>query len=150
VSSTSVAARFSLNRCSLVVPGIGTIHGFWASSQARATCAGVASFGVAEVAALELGVLVDGAGEEALAERAERHEPDPELLEQREDRLLGFAPPQRVLALQRGHRLDSVRTTDRLGAGLGEAEVVDLPLLDELLDGAGDVLDRDVGVHAVR
>ena len=34
-------------------------------------------------------------------------------------------------------------------AGLGHPEVVDLAGLDELLDGAGDVLDRDVGVDAV-
>jgi hypothetical protein len=27
-----------------LVPGMGTIHGFWASSQASATCAGVAFF----------------------------------------------------------------------------------------------------------
>ena len=35
---------FSSRRCSFVVPGIGTIHGFWASTQARAICAGVAPF----------------------------------------------------------------------------------------------------------
>jgi hypothetical protein len=44
VSITSSAPRLSSKRCSLVVPGIGTIHGFCARSQARATCAGVASF----------------------------------------------------------------------------------------------------------
>jgi len=27
-----------------VVPGVGTIHGVWASSHASASCAGVASF----------------------------------------------------------------------------------------------------------
>jgi hypothetical protein len=27
---------FSSSRCSFVVPGIGTIHGFWASSRAIA------------------------------------------------------------------------------------------------------------------
>jgi hypothetical protein len=43
VSSRSTAARFSSSRCSFVVPGMGTIHGFWASSHASATCAGVAS-----------------------------------------------------------------------------------------------------------
>ena len=35
---------FSSRRCNLVVPGIGTIHGFWASSQASAIWAGVAFF----------------------------------------------------------------------------------------------------------
>src|SRR5919202_560171 len=44
VSSTAVAPRFSSRRCSFVVPGIGTIHGFCASSQANAIWAGVACF----------------------------------------------------------------------------------------------------------
>src|SRR6185437_12864773 len=35
-SSTSAPPRFSARRCSFVVPGIGTIHGLLASSQARA------------------------------------------------------------------------------------------------------------------
>jgi hypothetical protein len=42
-----------------------------------------------------------------------------------------------------------VRTADGLDAGLGEAEVANLPLCDELLHGVRDILDRDVGVHAV-
>ena len=41
---------FSSRRFSLVVPGIGTIQGFWASSQARAIWAGVAFFCAAMVA----------------------------------------------------------------------------------------------------
>ena len=73
---------FSSRRCSFVVPGIGTIQGFWASSQASAICAGVAFFrfamppsnrpapdspfgirrearhGIAEVGAVELRVFV--------------------------------------------------------------------------------------------
>src|ERR1035438_5747490 len=36
VSSTETAPMFSSKRCSFVVPGIGTIHGFWASGQASA------------------------------------------------------------------------------------------------------------------
>src|SRR4051794_14600783 len=40
--STPAAAMFSSRRCSFVVPGIGTIHGFRASSHAIAICAGVA------------------------------------------------------------------------------------------------------------
>ena len=100
---------FSSSRCSFVVPGMGTIHGFWASSQASAIWAGVALLplrdpgeqldqglvrfaclrreardGVAEVGAVEARVLVDRAGQEALAQRAEGHEADPELLERRQ------------------------------------------------------------------
>lgn len=36
LSSMSAAAMFSSSRCSLVVPGIGTIQGLCASTQARA------------------------------------------------------------------------------------------------------------------
>ena len=63
--------------------------------------------------------------------------------------VLGLAPPERVLALQRGDRLDGVRAADRLHARLGEAEVPDLARLDQLLHRAGDVLDRDARVDAV-
>jgi hypothetical protein len=34
VSSTETAPMFFSKRCSFVVPGIGTIHGFWVSRQA--------------------------------------------------------------------------------------------------------------------
>src|SRR5438046_2678805 len=37
VSATAAAPMFSSRRCSFVVPGMGTIHGFWASGQASAT-----------------------------------------------------------------------------------------------------------------
>jgi len=43
----SAAARFSSSRCSLVVPGMGRIHGCWASSQASAICPGVAPLAAA-------------------------------------------------------------------------------------------------------
>lgn len=45
--STSTAAMFSFTRWLFVVPGIGTIHDFWANSQASAIWAGVASFSLA-------------------------------------------------------------------------------------------------------
>ena len=44
VNSMFSAPRFSSSRFSFVVPGIGTIHGFFASSQASAIWAGVAFF----------------------------------------------------------------------------------------------------------
>src|SRR5260370_639753 len=44
VRFTAAAPTFSSRRCSFVVPGIGTIHGFRASSQAIAIWAGVACF----------------------------------------------------------------------------------------------------------
>ena len=47
VRSIAVAPRFSSSRCSFVVPGMGTIHGFCASSHASATWAAVAFFALA-------------------------------------------------------------------------------------------------------
>jgi hypothetical protein len=44
---TAAAARFSSRRSTRRVPGIGTIQGFWASSQASATWAGVVFIGAA-------------------------------------------------------------------------------------------------------
>ena len=63
--------------------------------------------------------------------------------------VLRAAPPQRVLALDGGDRLHGMRAADRLHAGLGEAEVLDLALGDQLLDRAGDLFDRHVRVDAV-
>src|SRR5688572_13313097 len=147
VRSTSAAPRFSSRRCSLVVPGIGTIHGLRASSQASAICAGVARFraaigatrstsarfrppvlgreprdGGAEVAAVERRGLVNAPREEAAAERAEGYEADAELLEGRQDRRLRLAPPERVLALQRGDRMDGMGAPDRPRARLRSEE----------------------------
>ena len=48
----------------------------------------------AEVTGGEGGGAVDGAGEEAFAERAERHEPDPQLDQGGQDLGFGFAPEQ--------------------------------------------------------
>ena len=94
-------------------------------------------------------VLVDLAREEALAQRAVRHEADAELLQRRQHLRLGRPPPQRVLALEGGDRLDGVGPADRLHARLGEAEVLDLALPDQLLHRPGHVLDRHVRVDAV-
>ena len=156
------------------VPKSGTIHGFCASSQASATCAGVAlclspmlrsrsisAWLASRASGAKRGILlrksllcqrgagVDLAGQEALAERAEGHEADAELFKRRDDLGFGFAGPQRVLALQRGHRLHRVGPTDRVGAGFGQAEVADLALGDEVLHGPGDVLHRHIGIDPV-
>src|SRR6266542_330869 len=104
---------------------------------------------VAEVVLVERGLLVDLPGQEPLPERAERDEPDPELLERREHLLFRLPPPQRVLALERRDRLHRVCTADRLRARLREAEVLDLALADQVLHGARDVLDRHVRIDAV-
>ena len=65
------------------------------------------------------------------------------------DLFLGSLPPQRVLALDCSHRKHGVGPADRAGGCFGEPPVLDLAGVDELLDGAGDFFDRDVGVDAV-
>ncbi len=104
---------------------------------------------VAEIGTVEGRVLVDGARKEALAQRTEGDEADPELLKCRQNLLLRLAPSQRILALQRGHRLDDVSAADRLYACFGETEVLDLSLLDQFFYRARHVLDRHVRVDTV-
>src|SRR3984957_6041178 len=50
VSSMAAAPMFSSRRCSFVVPGMGTIHGFCANSHASAMWAGVAFFSFCNLA----------------------------------------------------------------------------------------------------
>ena len=165
---------FSSRRWSFVVPGIGTIHGFWANSQASAIWAGVAFFslcdgaeqidqglirfecfrrearqGAAEVGAVEFCVFVDLAREETLAERAVRDKADSEFFEGGDHFFLRGSGPQRIFALERGERLDCVRATDRLHTCFGEAEVFDLACLDQIFHRSGDVFDGHVGVDAM-
>ena len=75
--------------------------------------------------------------------------PMPSSSQRRQDLGFGLTPPQRIFALERGDRLDRMRAADRLRARLGEAEVLHLALLDQLLDRAGDVFDRHVRVDAM-
>jgi len=105
--------------------------------------------GGADVTCRERGRGVDGAGQEPLAQRAERDEPDAEFGEGGQDLGLGVAGPQRVLGLHRGHRVHGVGAADGAGAGLGEAEVAHLARGDQPRDRPRDVLDRDLRVHAV-
>src|SRR4051812_27792158 len=136
VRAMSAAARFSSRRWRLVVPGIGTIQGFWASSQAKAICAAVALRSFARSAttstrerfalrasaekrgccirksSLANAVFSLMARKKALAERTEGHEADSELLQRRQHFRLWLSPPQGIFALQRGHGLDGMGTTD--------------------------------------
>src|SRR6266568_6116568 len=175
VSSIASAPRFSSMCFSFVVPGMGTIHGFFARSQASAICAGVAPLrwpmrwsssddrpvrgaglgGEAGEPCAKIALWIEGrsggdrAGQVAHAERAPRHESDPELFAGRQDLVLGIARPDGVLVLHGRDRLHGVGTADRRSARFGKAEVPDLPLLDEILHRAGDVLDWHGGVDAM-
>ena len=79
----------------------------------------------------------------------ERHEADAKLLKRRQHFLLRFAEPQRILALHRRDRLDCVRAADCLCRGFGQPEVFDVALLNQILHCAGNVFNRNFGVHAM-
>jgi hypothetical protein len=105
--------------------------------------------GGADVSLAKLGRGGNLTGQEPAPERTEWHEPDAELRQGGQDLVLGLAPEQGVLTLQRRDGLHCMGAADRSDAGLGHPEVVDHAGLDELFDGAGDVLDGDVRVDAV-
>ena len=86
---------------------------------------------------------------EALADRGERHEADPELFQEGQDLGLGLAPPQGVFALKGRDWLHGVCATDRVGPRLRHAEVADLPGRDQVSHRARDVLHRHVRIDAV-
>ena len=73
----------------------------------------------------------------------------PSSAQQRQQLGLGVAGPQRVLGLQRGERVDGVGAADRAGASLGQADVPDLALGDQIGQGADGLLDGRVRVDPV-
>jgi hypothetical protein len=79
----------------------------------------------------------------------ERDEADSELGERGHHLVLGLAPPDRILALQRRDGLHGVGAADRARARLGKAEVSDLAFSDQVPDGPRHVLDRHGRVDAV-
>ena len=103
----------------------------------------------AKVGAVELGGGIDLASEETFAERAEGDEADTELFERGHNGMLGLAPEEGVLALQCSDGLHRVCAADGFCACFREPEVFDFACLNEVLDGAGSVFDRGVGVDAV-
>ena len=134
--------RSPSRRCSFVVPGIGTIQGFCASSQASAICAGVAFLRVRDrgeqidqrlvgLAGLRREARERGCGcrccrtsssasivpvRKPLPSGLKATKPMPSSSQRRQHLGLRLAPPQRVFALQRGHRLHGMRAADRLHA----------------------------------
>ena len=76
-------------------------------------------------------------------------EADAELAQRRQDLGFDVARPQRIFGLDRGERMGLVGAADGVGAGLAQAEVAHLALLDQPRHGADRVLDRHVGIDAV-
>ncbi len=102
-----------------------------------------------EIVLAELIGRLDGAGEEAAAERAERHEADAELAADIEHAVFRVARPQRIFALHGGDRMHGMRPADGGDACLRQAERAHLALAHQLGHGADRVLDRHVGIDAV-
>src|SRR5260370_13285789 len=163
---------FSSRRASLVVPGMGTIQGFWASSQASAICAGVAFFrsailrsrstkasfalrfsGVKRGTMLRKSLLSNCVSSLIFPVR----KPFPRGLNgtkpipssSRVGSFFRFSPPQRVFALECSDRLNGMCATDGLHPCFRESEVLHLSLLDKLFHGAGDVFDRHVQIDTM-
>jgi len=103
----------------------------------------------AEVAFRERLGALDGAGEEAAAERSERHEADAELAQERDDARLEVPLPERVLALQRRDWVHRMGASNGLFAGLRQAEVANLASSNQISHRADHLLDRDLLVDAV-
>src|SRR5271165_2291653 len=104
---------------------------------------------VAKIRAIELRILVDCAGEEALPQRAEWHKTNAEFFKRRQNLALRISPPERIFALHGGDWLNGVRTTDRLNTGLGKTEVLYFALPDQFLYGTCNVFNGHIGIDAV-
>ena len=93
---------------------------------------------IAEIGAVERGLLVDFTRKEAFSERAKGHKSDSELFKRRNNLRLRLSPPEGVFALQGSDKLNGVCAPDRLHAGFRQAEMLHMALRDQLLslDGA--------------
>src|SRR6266478_4150191 len=118
VSSMATAPMFSSRRSSFVVPGIGTIQGFCARSQASAICLAGFRREAGETATIVLSVKLRVFGnrprEESLAKRTERNKADAKFFERGNDFLFRAFPPERVFTLKGRHWLNCVCPADGL------------------------------------
>src|SRR5208282_461444 len=105
--------------------------------------------GAAEIGAVEGRVFIDLAREEAFAQRAVGYKADSQFLKGWYHFLLRSPRPQRVFALKSSEGLDCVCATDRLHSRFGKSQVLDLPLLNQILYRASYVFDRHVRVNTM-
>src|SRR5687767_10160369 len=94
--------------------------------------------------------VAEAAGQKPAAERAERHQRDPELAAGVEHRDFRIARPQGVLALYRRDRMDGVGPADRPRGHFAQADGTDLPGGDEVGKRTDALLDRDPLVPPVQ
>jgi hypothetical protein len=84
-----------------------------------------------------------------VAERRVGNEADAKFAQQRQQLGFRIADPEGVFSLQRGDRVHGVSAPDCGGAGLGQADVADLALGDQLGQSADGVLDGGLRVDTV-
>src|SRR5262245_39138667 len=84
-----------------------------------------------EIIGGEVVELLNPAGKKTAAEWTVRHKADAQLATQLQQPVLRVARPKRVLGLQRGDRMDSMGSPDRLRAGLGQPKVPHFPFTDQ-------------------
>ena len=175
LSAMSAAATFSSRYGMRLVPGIGITCSPWASVHASATWPGVAPWRSAtrrtastiarlassasllearpvapRVAVLQRVARGQPAGEEAAAQRRERHEGDAVGGAERQHLGQRVARPQRQLALHGGDRVDGVGARELVARDLRQADRPRLAGRDDLGQRADALLDRDLRVGAVQ
>src|SRR5260370_22694395 len=105
--------------------------------------------GVAEIRVIEVRIFVDLARQKTLTKWAKWNESDPEFFKGRQHHFFRLPPPERLLTLKCGDRLNCVCATDRLRSCFRKAEVPNLTLLDELLHRSRDFFDRHVQIDTM-
>src|SRR5208282_4211453 len=89
------------------------------------------------------------ASQESAAQWGVGNQPNAQLAQDRQDLRLRVPGPEGVLRLQGGDWMHRVGTADRVRPGLGETDVADLSLGNQLRQGADGLLDGRVGVDSV-
>ena len=105
---------------------------------------------VAVLGLVELGVGIDRARQEALAERTGQNEAEAQLFQRRQYPMFWFAPEERILNLQSGKGLHRVGTANGVCVRFGHTEVYFCTFLKEFLDRSCNVLDRHIYIDPVR
>src|ERR1017187_263364 len=121
--------------------------GFWCKHRSKFD--GNSKETAAVVLLVELSLLGDRPREEALAKRAVWNQADPEFRERRQYFFLRTLPPKRKFTLKRSHRLSGMCPANGLCPCLGQAEMLYLTLLNQILHRSSHIFDWHLRVNAV-
>src|SRR5262249_27159724 len=104
---------------------------------------------VPEVRLVELCVFIDLSRQESFPQRAERNKPNAEFFQRRHDSRLWLSPPQRIFALQRRHRLNRMRSANRLHARFRQSKMLYLSFANQTFNCTSNVFDRYIRINPV-